>query len=265
MIEFHAEEILPCWEDLDSHTAWSERKIRETLEQVGDGTRKDLLRVLKELRHFLGSAELRASDQRLVLFCGLLGDSCGIQHATLIAEIRGLQTTIRNELSERKFTFIPTGKARFCEGNCLFGETVNDAFPSARAEIMDAGNCIAAELDTAAVFHLMRVAEIGLRGLAKKLQVAKVRKGDPIESGTWADIIQALENKVKGSFPKTKEGQEESDFYKEVFIEYRAFKDFWRNKVMHARADYDEHAALSAFHHVRAFMQRLATRVSEVS
>jgi len=32
---------------------------------------------------------------------------------------------------------------------------------------------------------------------------------------------------------------------------------------MHARVEYDEHAARNAFEHVRAFMQRLGERVSE--
>src|ERR1035437_8169166 len=156
MIEFHAEALLPCWEDLDTHAAWSERKIRETLERVGDGTKKDVSRVLEQLRPFLGSAELSASDRRLVLFHGRLRDSCGISHETLIAEIRELQTTIRNELAERKFSFISTAMVEFFEGNCLFGDAVLRAFPSAKAEIKDVGSCLAADLHTAAIFHLMR-------------------------------------------------------------------------------------------------------------
>ena len=78
------------------------------------------------------------------------------------------------------------------------------------------------------------------------------------------EVISALERKAAATYPKTKKGLRDADFYKGLFIEFRAFKDFFRNKVSHTRVDYDEHAALSAFNHVRAFIQRLAERVREV-
>jgi hypothetical protein len=178
-------------------------------------------------------------------------------------ELEKLRHVIAEEIQERTFAFIPTAKAVYFEKDDLFGKLVSQNFSSAKVHIKSAGNCLAADLYTAAVYHLMCVAELGLRALAKRLRVSKVKKTVPIELGTWDDVIKTLEAKVNGSFPRTKKGHQDSDFYKSAFIEYRAFKDFWRNKVMHTRIEYDEHEALSAFQHVRAFMQRLAERVAE--
>jgi hypothetical protein len=169
------------------------------------------------------------------------------------------------ELQQRKFAFIPVEKAKFFEAGALFGRVVQRNFRGARDHIKNAGNCLAADLNTAAVFHLMCVVEIGLRALAKQLKVKTVKKTVPLELGTWEDVIKALEAKVNASYPKTTKAQQESDFYKGLFLEYRAFKDYWRNKVMHTRVDYDANTALSAYQHVCAFMQRLAEKVSEVS
>src|SRR4051794_4802873 len=48
----------------------------------------------------------------------------------------------------------------------IMGAEVKAAFPSAMPDVLEVGNCLAAECNTAAVFHLMRVAEVGLRALA---------------------------------------------------------------------------------------------------
>ena len=55
--------------------------------------------------------------------------------------------------------------------------------------IKAAGNCIAADLNTAAVYHLMCVIEIGIRDLARLLKVKKVKTHVPIEFGTWTKLL----------------------------------------------------------------------------
>jgi len=184
----------------------------------------------------------------------------------MMVELEELSNIIASELDETTLAYIPSALADLFERDgdkALFGDDVHQHFKSARAEIRDAGNCLAAGLNTAAVFHLMRVIELGMRALAKQLRVAKARGDVPLELATWEAVIQALEAKTSGRFPRTQKGQRDLDFYKGLLIDFRAFKDFWRNKVMHARIDYDQDTARSAFDHVRAFMRRLATRVTE--
>ena len=170
---------------------------------------------------------------------------------------------LQNELGERKFAFIPTAQSKYFECDNLFGLEVSKAFPSAMPDIKDAGNCLAADLTTAAVFHLMRVAEFGLRALAKELGCAF---SFPIEFATWGNIIDKLDEKLKALKPTARGDKREDDyqFYSRLVQEARSFQHAWRDPVMHVRTRFDEPMeAENVFNHVRRFMQTLAMRVAE--
>ena len=53
------------------------------------------------------------------------------------------------------------------------------------------------------------------------------------------------------------------EFYRGALGEFEAFKDTYRNNVMHVRKAYDEPQALSVMNHVREFMIRLAAKIDE--
>jgi hypothetical protein len=182
--------------------------------------------------------------------------------AEIVAEISGIQDAFQKELKQRKFTFIPPPLVPFFEQDTLFGEKVNAAFPSAQMDIKESGNCLASGLPTAAIFHLMRVAELGLRSIAKKV---KAKIPVQIEFATWGQVIEATEKELDKLKGKSTAKDERRSFYSALVLDIRAFMYLWRNPVMHTRSRYDEHQAQSAFNHVRAFMQRLADKISEVS
>jgi len=170
----------------------------------------------------------------------------------------------------RKFLQVPTERAGYVDNAALFGPDVDRAFPSARDDIREAGNCFATDLATACVFHLMRVAEIGLRVLAWDREAVLTGKGGvpldiPLELASWDKILMELERAEEaiGDFPKTTAREGQFAFYHGAMVEVRAFKNLYRNRVMHTREGYDIHQAQSAMIHVRAFMQRLATKLSE--
>ena len=145
----------------------------------------------------------------------------------------------------------------------LFGKQVGKLFPDARDEIRLAGNCLAVDLNTAAVFHLMRVAEFGMRALAVHLNVKLKKK--PIEHGGWDESIKAIETKIHfrreryySSRKKNKEELEFLKFCRMIADELFLFKEIWRNNTMHAISHYSETEAKGVFERVRDFMQRLA-------
>ena len=53
------------------------------------------------------------------------------------------------------------------------------------------------------------------------------------------------------------------DFYTGALGEVEAFKDEYRNHVMHTRKSYEEPAALNVMNHVRGFMERLSAKTNE--
>jgi hypothetical protein len=166
------------------------------------------------------------------------------------------------EMSELHFAFIPKEKAGLFEQGELFGPDVNNAFPEAQDEIKDAGNCIAADLNTAAVFHLMRAAEHGLRSLAIHL---KVKIKGQLDYAEWGTVLARIDDKLTAieRKPRGKKKSEELEFYRLIQSECKALKDVWRNNVMHTRGRYNHKEATGVLQRVQDFLVRLAGRVKE--
>lgn len=85
---------------------------------------------------------------------------------------------------------------RYLERDQLFGKEVYDAFPSARFDLKEAGSAVTCGLNTAAGFHLMRAAEVGLWELGKDRRIPLVQKG-AIEFKQWGAIITELETEIQ--------------------------------------------------------------------
>ncbi|MCX6900694.1 MAG: hypothetical protein NT105_18595 [Verrucomicrobia bacterium] len=177
--------------------------------------------------------------------------------------IEGIRVSLRKDFSALLFAHITSDKAKFFEQEKLFGPEVYDGFESARADIKNAGNCLAADLNTAAIFHLMRVAEWGIRALAFDRRV-KFDKG-PIEMQGWKAIISNVEGEIKkvSNWPKSKQRAQAEEFYNGALEEFRGFKDAWRNHVMHTRGNYNANDALGVMEHVKRFMVSLGRRITE--
>jgi hypothetical protein len=176
---------------------------------------------------------------------------------------------MQRELWTKHFIYIPGAKENFFEQDALFGDDVTKNFPSAVPEIRAAGNCIAAEFYTAAVFHLTRATEVGLLALAAHLKIKKVGNGTAIRLAQWGDIIRSIDDCLSTQILPLAKGrrlqkkQEKLQFYQGVALEFRAIKDLWRNPVSHGVKTYDEHEVMSVFIHVKALMTRLASKIKE--
>ena len=212
-------------------------------------------------RCFLFHAALDASRNPVL-------DSDRLTPREIVRELKGIIDTGIEELRHKQFAFVPTNKAEFFERDDLFGVAVKEATSDEiNTEIKAAGNCLAADLNTAAVFHLMRVVEYAMRATVIHLHLPI---GDiPIEHAEWKTLIELIEKEVRRkravydrSEPKKREDFEDCKFYRMVADECFAFKEIWRNNVMHTQGTYSAPAALGVFERVRDFMQRLANRIS---
>jgi hypothetical protein len=176
---------------------------------------------------------------------------------SLAMALHDLEWQLNRRLNAVNFALIPEEVTSYFEQDQLFGEVVYNAFPEARADIKDAGNCIAAELYTASVFHLMRAAELGLRRLARKLK-AKVKydgKPQPLEYAVWDRIITACHNKIKEARAISPGGKREEALrrYSDIADHCLFMKDIWRNNTAHARRAYSQHEAIAAYKRVHDF------------
>jgi hypothetical protein len=148
----------------------------------------------------------------------------------------------------------------YLDSESLFGKAVLSAFPKAQDDIVNAGNCIAVELNTAAVFHLMHVVEWGLRALCNNLKVVKIKSG-PVQYATWDDILKKLPEAVEakiGAMARGPKKQKAQEFYFAALKDVKGFKDAWRNHILHTRASYECEDAMAVWVHVEQFMKGLA-------
>lgn len=180
------------------------------------------------------------------------------EYAGRIADM--LCVTVENEVSLRLYFEISPEKAGFYGDNTEpFGAVVAAAFPSITFDAGEANRCYALGRNTACVFHLMRVLEIGLGALAKQFN-------KPYDHTNWETIINQVEKAIATldqdpNRPANWKGERE--FWSQSASHFRVVKDAWRNYTAHARGKYDEQEALDMLGNVRGFMQKLATRLHE--
>jgi hypothetical protein len=185
-------------------------------------------------------------------------------YSAWVAELNNAQDALMSDLWSRKVIRIDAELVEFANNDLLFGQSVNDAFPSAMPDIIEAGNCLAADCASAAVFHLMRVAEYGLRALARDRRI-EIPKNKPLDLATWEEIIKELEGAEDAmrTYKKTEARESQLVFYHGAMMEFKRFKNKFRNRIMHSRVSYDKDQAKSAFVHVKEFMLILSVRISE--
>ena len=171
-----------------------------------------------------------------------------------------LSVTIENELSLRKFFAIPDEKAKvYGDGTEPLGSDVAASFPSSTFDASEAKRCFALSRNTACVFHLMRVLEIGLSAFAVKFNVSASHTN-------WETIINQIERAIKEPEQdqnRSPTWKDDREFYSQCASHFRIVKDAWRNYTAHARGKYDEQEASDMLTSVRGFMQKLATRLHE--
>ena len=195
----------------------------------------------------------------------------------------GVVNDIHRDLGELAFLFVQKERSKFIDHEPHFdidqpGEqrSVHEAFPNARFDAREAGNCLAADCNTAAVFHMMRVVEWGLRALCvdlgmRRLRCINKRTGKvtykPLEYSEWDSILSQLRARTTDKLARLSRGQRKQalqEFYLPAIQDVEAFKDAFRNHVMHSRREYTRKEADAIRDRVQRFMRLLATRVSEV-
>lgn len=166
--------------------------------------------------------------------------------------VNELAMRIEDELKTAIVLQIPRERSKYYGEKQLFGLEVSARFPDVSDDLEEASNCIAVDRYTAAVFHVMRVLEVGLQALASKLSISLAKDRN------WQSIL----NDVKGAVNRLpRSSREEKGFLAKCSAAHahlQAVKDAWRNDVMHPRASYSEYQAIDIIDNSRALMIKIA-------
>jgi HEPN domain-containing protein len=142
------------------------------------------------------------------------------------------------------------------------GEMSSDgasAFPSGWRELSHAARCLAFGESTACVFHSMRAIEFGIKGLVTALSIAP-------SSPNWENILNDCDKAIKQIDPKHgTDWKEVKQFYSEAAVNFRYFKDAWRNHTMHGTVSFGSYDAKQIMMHSRSLLEHLSSRLREES
>ena len=212
---------------------------------------------LADLCKSLGLTYSSKQAKRFIEFCATEGD---VPATDAAKEMRIMSDRIKDEFSVRTLLVLDEhGVALYQEAE-PFGPEVFKSFPSANEDLAEASKCLGLERSTACVMHLMRVAEAGLKCLAKALRVKT--------QNDWGAYLKEID-KALTVLPKTTPAKSSTaasrrqQFFAEASLEFRSLKRAWRNPTMHVARTYTLSRAEEIFQAMRSFMRHLATTVHE--
>jgi hypothetical protein len=202
---------------------------------------------LAEIQREAGRLQLRsalAQLDRIEKYIMPQGKPGAILQGQLRTMLVDLHQRMCDELNDRFFISVPSENVPYYrQSEPPFGSEVEAKFPQMSEDISESGKCIALGLSTAAVFHLMRVMEIGTQKLGDRLGVQLASEKN------WQNILDEVNKAIKALDHKAAQ----TKAYAAASSHLYNVKLAWRNEVMHPKQTYthDEatkvHAAVDAF------------------
>ncbi len=224
--------------------------------------REKIVGLIREADEALADAAL---PQRLTAKLSRIRDVAVTEHFDaheVKIKLEDLVQDLVDYLSEPMFLHVQSSKRHlYQQKEPPFGPDVESRFPEASKDVAAASRCLALDEWTACVLHLMRALETPLHALAHKVGVTFP---SPIELETWKVIIEKIEAEIHARVKKLEQEKKSSarndalKAYAESALQFRHFKNAWRNNAAHGREWYDEREAERVYMAVKDFMQTIA-------
>jgi hypothetical protein len=143
----------------------------------------------------------------------------------------------------------------------LLGEPTAERFRSVWFDCGEAAKCIIVLRPTAAVFHCMRILEIGIKAFAAKLEIP-----DPVKPAqrNWGAFLGKIRSKIESTYPADKRMPgSEGAFMEALYATLDAVKNPWRNETMHVEGVYTDAEARFILLNTVTFIQKMASGFDE--
>lgn len=243
MLELHARGFLEAITEL--------RRIATVLESVPIKDPSELLNL--ETRAFLKPSAEKITSAVLSVgaksawvaaarFEQSLGGSANLTGPQILASLRDIESRFADHLDFIKMFVIHDDKAGLFGGaDTLLGELSSASFPSIWYDCEEAAKCLCLGRATASVFHSMRMLEVAVKALARRLEII-----DPVKSSqrNWGMMLNSIKQRIDELCPSASRMPEsEGAFLESVYVSLDAIKNPWRNATMHVENVYTEEEA----------------------
>jgi hypothetical protein len=176
------------------------------------------------------------------------------------ARVDELVICIQLELARNLFFWVPPERTKYYKAiEELFSERMSNAFPSAVSEIREAGRCLAFDVPTAAVFHLMRAVEYVVKAAWKTLGLV-----EPKRTESWGALLGPMDDQLQKPPRNTNAlWSTNIQFFSELVMDLRAAKRGCRDTTMHVESSYDLKEAIPIFDATLTLLAHAASHLDQ--
>ncbi|NBB25945.1 hypothetical protein GVM20_12485 [Porphyrobacter sp. SLTP] len=188
---------------------------------------------------------------------------CDVTVGKATIALHDIESRFADYLSEIKLFTLSSQESPFMSpaDDLLQNSGFSILFPSASFEVEEAAKCIAFGRYTASVFHAMRMLEIGIRALSKRLGIPDPTK--PSEKN-WGKILTAIKAQIDQLWPtNSRLPGSEGVAFEGLYAHLDAVRNPWRNSTMHVETIYAPHEALHIIRCAAFFMTALSKLTDE--
>jgi hypothetical protein len=173
-----------------------------------------------------------------------------------------IRSRLEDDMKRTKLLSLNSEEQGYFASTPFFGGSFAEKFQTDGVfELDEAAKCIALGRPTAAVFHLMRLVEVGIRALARCLNIP-----DPLKPAerNWGHILGEIKKGYEARWPTVAaRAQGNGELFEHLHASLDAVKNPWRNATMHVENKYTDDEAKHIFAAVKGFMKKLADRCNE--
>jgi hypothetical protein len=170
--------------------------------------------------------------------------------------ITHLLSRIQDELQTQHYFHLDQRDVPFYLEKTPFGEKAASKFSKANEDVAEAGKCLALQLPTASVFLLMRVLELTVQALGKKLKIAI-----DVRTETWHQILLHVNKAVQDLPGRTAAQKSKKSDYAGAAAHLQSVRLAWRNEVMHPKQAYEREEARAIYDATKIFVAYLAEKI----
>jgi hypothetical protein len=189
------------------------------------------------------------------------------RYPTYEAMVEGYQDiakTLQRELTQVALLSLNAHEREwFTPAKPLFGLEFENKFRTKGIFELDEGaKCLALGRSTAAVFHLMRLMEVGIEATRKCLGIPDAKRP---HDRTWGNILTNIKDDgIKTKWPTAADRMKgDGAFFEALHATLDAVKNPLRDTTMHVANIYTDAEAEHIFALVKGFMMKLASRCDE--